>query len=163
MIHLAGAPDGGFRARPNALVVLENTNDVTPAFHDYLRPLLGSDMPEVARLREVAPEPVIEVDGGVDADTVGGVVGAGASLFVAGSAVFRDPDPAQAYARIAAAAVTLLFHAARLCPRAWVIRFGLNCSHVHAHAPPCNRLGVAKTRSFPIKRPSNAFPLPPTR
>jgi 6-phosphofructokinase 1 len=27
-------------------------NDVTPAFHDYLRPLLGSDMPEVARLRE---------------------------------------------------------------------------------------------------------------
>ena len=26
-------------------------NDVTPAFYDYLRPLLGSDMPEVARLR----------------------------------------------------------------------------------------------------------------
>ena len=26
-------------------------NDVTPAFHDYLRPLLGADMPEVARLR----------------------------------------------------------------------------------------------------------------
>jgi hypothetical protein len=26
-------------------------NDVTPAFHDYLRPLLGSDMHEVARLR----------------------------------------------------------------------------------------------------------------
>ena len=26
-------------------------NDVTPAFHDYLRPLLGADMPEVTRLR----------------------------------------------------------------------------------------------------------------
>jgi 6-phosphofructokinase 1 len=28
-------------------------NDVTPAFRDYLRPLLGADMPEVARLRGV--------------------------------------------------------------------------------------------------------------
>ena len=26
-------------------------NDVTPAFFDYLRPLLGSGVPEVARLR----------------------------------------------------------------------------------------------------------------
>jgi ribulose-phosphate 3-epimerase len=47
---------------------------------------------------------VIEVDGGVDADTVGGVAEAGATLFVAGSAVFGDPEPAQAYQRIAAAA-----------------------------------------------------------
>ncbi len=29
-------------------------NDVTPAFHNYLRPLLGSGLPEVARLRERA-------------------------------------------------------------------------------------------------------------
>jgi ATP-dependent phosphofructokinase / diphosphate-dependent phosphofructokinase len=29
-------------------------NDVTPAFRDYLRPLLGSGLPEVARLRERA-------------------------------------------------------------------------------------------------------------
>ena len=29
----------------------ESGNDVTAAFHDYLRPLLGADMPEVARLR----------------------------------------------------------------------------------------------------------------
>jgi ATP-dependent phosphofructokinase / diphosphate-dependent phosphofructokinase len=28
-------------------------NDVTPAFRDYLRPLLGADMPRVARLRRV--------------------------------------------------------------------------------------------------------------
>jgi len=26
-------------------------NDVTPKFHDYLRPLLGKGVPEVARLR----------------------------------------------------------------------------------------------------------------
>jgi 6-phosphofructokinase 1 len=29
-------------------------NGVTPAFHDYLRPLLGADLPSVARLRERA-------------------------------------------------------------------------------------------------------------
>jgi ATP-dependent phosphofructokinase / diphosphate-dependent phosphofructokinase len=32
--------------------ISESANDVTPAFHDYLRPLLGSNMPRVARLRE---------------------------------------------------------------------------------------------------------------
>jgi hypothetical protein len=26
-------------------------NDVTPAFHDYLRPLLGSGLPRIERLR----------------------------------------------------------------------------------------------------------------
>jgi ribulose-phosphate 3-epimerase len=65
---------------------------------------ITSSPDKVARLRGVAPGPAIEVDGGVDADTVGDVVAAGATLFVAGSAVFGDPDPAQAYARIAAAA-----------------------------------------------------------
>jgi 6-phosphofructokinase 1 len=29
----------------------EAANDVTPAFHDYLRPLIGADLPRVARLR----------------------------------------------------------------------------------------------------------------
>jgi ATP-dependent phosphofructokinase / diphosphate-dependent phosphofructokinase len=33
--------------------IAEAGNDVTPAFHDYLRPLLGADMPSVARLRSV--------------------------------------------------------------------------------------------------------------
>jgi 6-phosphofructokinase 1 len=32
--------------------ISESANDVTPAFFDYLRPLLGSNMPAVARLRE---------------------------------------------------------------------------------------------------------------
>jgi ribulose-phosphate 3-epimerase len=59
---------------------------------------------KVRRLREAVPGPVIEVDGGIDAETVGGVAGAGATLFVAGSAVFGDPDPAAAYRRIAEAA-----------------------------------------------------------
>jgi ribulose-phosphate 3-epimerase len=60
---------------------------------------------KIARMRELVPEgPVIEVDGGIDADTAPSVAGAGASLFVAGSAVFGQADPGGAYARIAAAA-----------------------------------------------------------
>jgi ribulose-phosphate 3-epimerase len=59
---------------------------------------------KVARLRELVPDPVIEVDGGIDADTAPRVSEAGATLFVAGSAVFGAPDPADAYQRIAEAA-----------------------------------------------------------
>lgn len=59
---------------------------------------------KVERLRPLVGEARIEVDGGVDATTAGPLAGAGASLFVAGSAVFGAPDPAQAYADIAAAA-----------------------------------------------------------
>lgn len=32
-------------------LIAETNNDVTPAFYDYLRPLVGSNLPEVARLR----------------------------------------------------------------------------------------------------------------
>ena len=38
---------------------------------------------------------VIEVDGGIDTDTVPDVVKAGAEVLVAGSAIFRAPDPAR--------------------------------------------------------------------
>jgi ribulose-phosphate 3-epimerase len=48
----------------------------------------------------------IEVDGGIDPGTAGGVAAAGASLFVAGSAVFGADDPGAAYASIAEAAGT---------------------------------------------------------
>ncbi len=59
---------------------------------------------KVSRLRRLAPAGTIEVDGGVDPETVGSVAEAGATLFVAGSAVFGDPEPAEAYRRIMAAA-----------------------------------------------------------
>ena len=59
---------------------------------------------KVARLRPLAGEAPIEVDGGIDADSAPSVAAAGASLFVAGSAVFGAEDPAAAYAGIAAAA-----------------------------------------------------------
>jgi ribulose-phosphate 3-epimerase len=58
---------------------------------------------KVARLRELVDEARIEVDGGIDVDTAGSVAEAGASLFVAGSAVFGADDPAAAYTAIAEA------------------------------------------------------------
>jgi ribulose-phosphate 3-epimerase len=59
---------------------------------------------KVARLSEVVGDARIEVDGGIDASTAGSVAAAGASLFVAGSAVFGSDDPAAAYTEVAAAA-----------------------------------------------------------
>jgi ribulose-phosphate 3-epimerase len=65
---------------------------------------IESSPDKVRRIREAVATPVIEMDGGIDAATVGGVAEAGSTLFVAGSAVFGDPDPGQAFQRIAAAA-----------------------------------------------------------
>jgi ribulose-phosphate 3-epimerase len=59
---------------------------------------------KVSRLAAVIGEAKIEVDGGIDAATAGPIAAAGASLFVAGSAVFGATDPAAAYAEIASAA-----------------------------------------------------------
>ena len=68
------------------------------------QPFIASAPDKLARLRRIAPDPRLEVDGGIDADTVGPTAEAGATLFVAGSAIFGDPDPAAAYRRIAEAA-----------------------------------------------------------
>jgi ribulose-phosphate 3-epimerase len=59
---------------------------------------------KVSRLASLAAGASIEVDGGIDATTAGAVASAGASLFVAGSAVFGAADPALAYTEIAKAA-----------------------------------------------------------
>jgi ribulose-phosphate 3-epimerase len=59
---------------------------------------------KVERLRPLVGEARIEVDGGVDAATAGPLAAAGASLFVAGSAIFGAADPARAYVDIASAA-----------------------------------------------------------
>jgi ribulose-phosphate 3-epimerase len=59
---------------------------------------------KVSRLKPLVGKAKIEVDGGIDASTTGSVAAAGASLFVAGSAVFGADDPAAAYAEITAAA-----------------------------------------------------------
>ena len=59
----------------------------------------------IERLRAiVGPDTVIEVDGGIGAETVARCAAAGAGLFVAGSAVFGAPDAAAAVREIHAAA-----------------------------------------------------------
>ena len=58
---------------------------------------------KVSRLTSLVGDAKIEVDGGIDASTIGSVAQAGASLFVAGSAVFGSDDPAAAYTEIAEA------------------------------------------------------------
>ncbi len=68
------------------------------------QPFIPESPSKVQRMREAAPEAVIEVDGGVDPSTAGSVADAGASLFVAGSAIFGADDPAAAYRSIAEAA-----------------------------------------------------------
>jgi 6-phosphofructokinase len=42
--------------------IAETGNDVTPAFFDYLRPLLGADMPQAGRLRAPAVGKVLKKD-----------------------------------------------------------------------------------------------------
>ena len=58
---------------------------------------------KIERLRALAPEAVLEVDGGVAAETAARCAAAGATLFVAGSAVFGAADPGAAVREIAAA------------------------------------------------------------
>jgi ribulose-phosphate 3-epimerase len=66
--------------------------------------LLPGSADKISRLASVVGQAKIEVDGGIDATTAKPTAEAGASLFVAGSAVFGADDPAAAYTEIAAAA-----------------------------------------------------------
>src|SRR4051812_581244 len=68
------------------------------------QPFIADSPDKVRRLSEVVGAGTIEVDGGIDVGTAGGVAAAGASLFVAGSGVFGADDPAVAYSAIAEAA-----------------------------------------------------------
>jgi ribulose-phosphate 3-epimerase len=67
--------------------------------------LLPGSVERATAARRLLPEHVLlEVDGGIDAETVGACAAAGATVFVAGTAVFGAPDPAAALREIAAAA-----------------------------------------------------------
>ena len=66
---------------------------------------IESSPDKISRLRDVVgPELPIQVDGGIGVLTTPPVRDAGATLFVAGSAIFHAPDPATAYRAIAEAA-----------------------------------------------------------
>lgn len=54
---------------------------------------MESTMPKLAQIREKAPEIDIQVDGGINPETIKTAAGAGANVFVAGSAVFKSESP----------------------------------------------------------------------
>ncbi len=66
---------------------------------------IPTSLDKVRRVRElIGPDAELEVDGGVDASTAGPCADAGATMFVAGSAIFGADDPVAAYTAIATAA-----------------------------------------------------------
>jgi ribulose-phosphate 3-epimerase len=67
---------------------------------------LESSLAKLERLRALAGavNPALEVDGGIDERTAGPCAAAGATAFVAGTALFGADDPAEAYRAIDAAA-----------------------------------------------------------
>ena len=67
---------------------------------------LPASLGKLERLRALlGPGIAIEVDGGIDAETAGPCAAAGATAFVAGTALFGKPDPAAAFREIAAMAL----------------------------------------------------------
>ena len=70
------------------------------------QPFLPHSYDKLRRLKAlVGDRALIEVDGGVDKDTIGGCAEAGADVFVAGSAVFKSDDPGQAVEELTRAAL----------------------------------------------------------
>jgi len=69
---------------------------------------LEETMPKVEMVRKFVDSAAlatdIQVDGGVDATTIATARAAGADVFVAGTSVFRAPDPVQAIAQLKATA-----------------------------------------------------------
>jgi len=69
------------------------------------QPFIPQSLDKLRRLKAVVGEKAeIEVDGGVDLETIGPCAQAGASVFVAGSAVFGSDDPARAVRELSTAA-----------------------------------------------------------
>jgi ribulose-phosphate 3-epimerase len=65
------------------------------------QPFIEHSLQKLPRLRALVGDGVaVEVDGGIDPSTAPRCARAGASLFVAGSAIFHTPDPAAAFAEL---------------------------------------------------------------
>ena len=68
------------------------------------QPFLRNQLDKIRRVREMLGDGVpIEVDGGINAETAAECAEAGATWFVAGSAIFGSDDPAAAFREIAEA------------------------------------------------------------
>jgi ribulose-phosphate 3-epimerase len=68
------------------------------------QPFIAHSLDKIVRVRAiVGPDVAVQVDGGIDPETAPGCRKAGASVFVAGSAIFGASDPGGAYRAIAQA------------------------------------------------------------
>ena len=97
---------------------LEEYLDVLPEFDTLLvmtvepgfggQSFIAETLPKVRRARELVDAGhltlLVEVDGGINADTIEQAAAAGADVFVAGSAVYGADDPARAIAGLRAQA-----------------------------------------------------------
>ncbi len=62
---------------------------------------IGEVLPKVQEVRKrLAPHQRLQMDGGIDRNTIAAAAQAGADIFVAGTAVFRQPDPPAAMAEL---------------------------------------------------------------
>jgi len=78
-----------------------NCMSISPGFAG--QEFIPETVDKLRLLREVLPARVgLEVDGGVDPETLPGARGAGANLFVSATAIFGETDPVAAYAGLAA-------------------------------------------------------------
>jgi ribulose-phosphate 3-epimerase len=111
---LAAVRDAGCRAglalcpSTPVIAVSELTEDVDLVLCMTVNPgwggqeFLPGSVSKIERLRSAIGErPALEVDGGIDTTTAGPCARAGASVFVAGSAVFGAADPGAAYRAMA--------------------------------------------------------------
>lgn len=114
---LAGIRDLGMQAGvainpATSLVLIEDVIEeldfvlimsVNPGFGGQA--FIESSLPKIRRLRASADDLDISVDGGVDPDTAGPLVEAGATTLIAGSAIFGKSDRRRAVATLRAAAL----------------------------------------------------------
>jgi ribulose-phosphate 3-epimerase len=111
MLHEAGAAAGvainpgtevGALAEVGGEIDLALCMTVNPGWGG--QPFISHSLDKLPRVRAIVDAgAAVEVDGGIDPDTAPGCRAAGAGVFVAGSAIFSEPDPAAAYAAIVAA------------------------------------------------------------
>jgi ribulose-phosphate 3-epimerase len=58
-------------------------------------------LPKLRRIAAAVPDrTLVEIDGGIDPATIGSAARFGATVFVAGNAIFGTPDPAAAADRL---------------------------------------------------------------
>lgn len=66
------------------------------------QPFLPAALDKIGRLRKLAPQAFIEVDGGIDPKTAAAAKAAGADAVVSGTYLFHGENPAAAYATLRA-------------------------------------------------------------